>query len=309
MKHAAWILFLPFLVISGFGQEKIEVFYENSSEGEYKFYAINPNFCTYTLELDFSELHNLKGSVSFPFRMEVDKGQNYLFTLKRVQNDVATSFRFNSGYHVGCINPDVDENFIYLLPIAQAKKTQTFELDYFKINKSAPEPKNFYALGFLMPLGDTIFAARRGVVSDLKDGANLAHSNYEFTTTDNFIQIFHDDCSFGIYEIFQKSLVKRGQEVEAGDPIAISGGEKYEVGPHFRFEVYYNDEEKFTKKKEEAKRVHYWAYVPMHFYTVEDPDVQLKHNDSYTSIHPESMITQEMNKREKKKWSKQKRNF
>lgn len=148
---------------------------------------------------------------------------------------------------------------------------------------------------------DTIFAARRGVVSEVRDTSTLALSDYVYASDDNYMEIFHKDCTFGRYEVFKKSLVEPGQEIEAGDPIAIAGGEHYTTGSHVRFSVIYLNQ---SQNENKTERIHSWAYVPLFFFTAENENGPLIYGCTYTCVKPESVITQEFTKRELKKWRK-----
>jgi len=204
------------------------------------------------------------------------------------------------------MKPKINPEFVYLLPVGSGKTTKAQPLEFLQVG-SAPKPKDYYALIFKVNAGDTIYAARRGIVYLVKDAANLSGEGYTYSSKDGLIEIFHEDCSFGHYQVFDKSLVKEGQQVEAGDPIAIAGGEKYVSGAHVRFYVYYNFEQKFDKKYNDGTDVkNYWAYVPLVFYTQEEKAKMLTMNKEYTCEKPESIIIQEMSKRELKNWRKKK---
>jgi hypothetical protein len=216
-----------------------------------------------------------------------------------------STFKYTYTQIKGCINPKINQDYTYLLPIGIGKTTEAFHIEYLKINEKNPEPKDFFAIGFKINSGDTIFAARRGIVTSFRDNANLNLSEYAYSSEDNFIEIFHKDCSFGKYQVLKKSLVSIGQEVEAGDPIAIAGGEKYSSGPHVRFEVYYNFEQQFQVQNKDGSSIKtYWAYVPLVFFTKEEKNIKLNFGQKYTCEHPDSIIMQEMTKRQIKKWGK-----
>lgn len=288
-----------------FSQDKINVTYQLDSRGNYSFYCTNIDYCKYNVRIYFKELTNLKSNKNLPYITDVYPGSNFLFTLEKVDERRSSSFNYNYKCIRGCVNPKVDPNFTYLLPVGEGKTTIPFNIEYLKINDKNPEPKDFYVIGFKLDLGDTIFAARRGIVISYRDTTKLTLNGYRYSSEDNFIEIFHNDCSFGKYQVLKKSLVKIGQEVEAGEPIAISGGEKYISGPHVRFFVYYNYEQEFESKLSDGSNVkRYWAYIPLVFYTKEENKSRLSFNNKYTSVHPDSIITQEMTKREIRKWIK-----
>jgi len=63
----------------------IDVSYDENPEGTYNFYCTNKGLCTYTVEVTFPVLHNLKGLSSNKFVKDVERGQSRLLTL-RVDN-------------------------------------------------------------------------------------------------------------------------------------------------------------------------------------------------------------------------------
>ena len=95
--------------------------------------------------------------------------------------------------------------------------------------------KNAY--DFVMPIGTTVTAARAGVVADVRmkfrDGQ---HGKDE----SNWVKIRHPDGSFAHYgHLTQRgALVKLGDEVVAGQPIALSGNTGNTGGlPHLHFHL------------------------------------------------------------------------
>jgi len=310
-KH---VLFLAFLVFANMGNQihaqvegDVKISCENGDNGSYKFYCENRLYCSGVIEINFTRLENLKGVDDNPYKKDITgRGKRLLFTLLPIDPNQTTNFKYSYTYIRGCMKPNINPEFVYLLPIGTGKSTKANQLELVHIGKN-PEPKDYYALSFKVNAGDTIYAARRGIVYLVKDTANLTGEGYTYSSKDNYIEIFHEDCSFGHYEVFDKSLVKEGQQVEAGDPMAIAGGEKYVSGAHVRFYVYYNFEQKYAIKNSDGTDVkNYWAYVPLVFYTQEEKAKMLTMNKEYTCEKPESIIIQEMSKRELKNWRKKK---
>ncbi len=305
MKRFFQVMALQFFGLTTFSQQEVKVLYETDSKGNYNFYSINENYCDYTLEVYFQDIVNFKYKVQLPYKTVVSHGKNFLFTLEPDSPYRLSTFRYNYYYFKGPVNPKVDYSIKYLLPIAEGMTTEPFKLDYLKISKKDQEPKDYYALGFKVNAGDTIYASRRGVVSSLRDSTNLKYSDYIFTSDENYIEIYHKDCTFARYQVIKKALVEVGDEVEAGDPIAIASGDKYTSGPHVRFWVYYNHEyQNEVIDKDGSKVKKNWAYVPLTFITKECPNCKLEYGNTYTCIKPDSIITQEFTKRQLKKWKK-----
>jgi len=95
--------------------------------------------------------------------------------------------------------------------------------------------KNAY--DFVMPIGTTVTAARAGVVADVRmkfrDGQHGEHES-------NWVKIRHPDGSFAHYGHLTErgALVKLGDQVVAGQPIALSGNTGNTGGlPHLHFHL------------------------------------------------------------------------
>jgi peptidase M23-like protein len=286
-------------------QKKIEVTYEKNALGEYEFTCNNKTFCNYIVEVSFSLLENLRADVSLPFRETVAPGTSRLFVLRKSVIKEPAHLTYHYKTFKGCARPAVDTAFTYLLPVAPGKKTRIFELNYIaKEYGGESEPKDWYALGLRMKAGDTVFAARRGRVTEIRDYANLQDSGYTFAREENFVEIVHNDCSFAKYQVFRDSgiFVREGDWVEAGQPLGLAGGDKYADGPQVRFSVRYHLEQEVVKDGEKTGEVFYWAYVPLQFWTKDNGKTRLINHSSYTSEHPAEVITREMSKKQARKW-------
>jgi biotin carboxyl carrier protein len=247
-----------------------------------------------------------------PYRAVVKPGTNRLFVLSREEKTNPAEFKYTFHYIKGCINPTVDTNFTYILPIAAGKQGQAYEMNNTPSNLAradnpsvsaqgelTPPAKDWYVIRLKMKPGDTIYAARRGTVTEVEDQSGLNDASGSSGGSENYVEIYQADCSFGHYGVLRKSsaLVKPGQMVEAGQPIGLVGGDQYGRGSEARFSVYYNREEDIDGTNKKI----YWEYVPLQFWTKENGKGKLKHGAIYTSEHPLSVISQEMPKPKKGK--------
>ena len=299
---------LPLLLFAkANAQSPIDVFYEKDNTGAYAFFCRNTDFCPYTITITFTQLSGLQTSATLPYQTDVRPGQQSLFKLQPQPNQ-ATSFQYKISYIKGCKRPKVDTTVVYLLPASPGKRVSATELAYIgKLYAGQEDPKDWYSLAIKMNSGDTVFAARRGTVSTVRSDAAPMGTHLSFNRDDNMVEINHPDCSFATYTVFQpkRIFVKPGQFVEAGTPLGIVGGENYDYGPHVRFAVHYNYEAPVIKNGQPTDEKHYWAYVPVRFWLRDEQQAgRLEPRKSYLSDHPESVIKQEMSKRELKNWQK-----
>jgi beta-lactamase class D len=95
-----------------------------------------------------------------------------------------------------------------------------------------------FAWDFVMPNGTQILAARAGRVAEVKDAWDGIGLN------SNFISIEHEDGQRSMYAHirFNGSLVKVGESVNQGQPVALSGMVGQTVFPHVHFYVMNKEE-------------------------------------------------------------------
>jgi hypothetical protein len=288
-------------------QDLIYVHWIKNNRGEYEFFCDNRSFSDYTVEINFSEFINLQGNVAFPARIEVPPGINKpLFILRKSILGSASHFQYRHKSWKGCPSPKIDTGFAYLLPIAPGKAARVSELNSLaeEYGNEAP-PKDWYSLSMHVQAGDTVYAARRGRVTNTREHADLQDSGYSYSSEDNYIEIEHNDCTFGKYSVFRDDaiFVHPGDWVEAGQPMGIAGGDKYASGPQVRFSVFYHlEQDVLDKDGNSTGKTRHWAYVPLYFWTKDNGKMRLISRSTYIADHPDDLVTQEMSKREAKKW-------
>lgn len=114
------------------------------------------------------------------------------------------------------------------------------------------------ALDFEMPEGNTVCAAREGVVYSYKDKSEEGGMFSDNKRKANYLIIRHDDGSYGCYWHLQQNgvLVKKGR-VEKGQKIALSGATGQVIQPHLHFSVKRKltyDSDSFVKTKFRTSR-------------------------------------------------------
>jgi murein DD-endopeptidase MepM/ murein hydrolase activator NlpD len=139
-----------------------------------------------------------------------------------------------------CIERAVFENpdsSAYILPFPVDKKyicSQTY------CNPNGGH-KNQLAYDFALSIGDSVIAARSGIVKEIKK--DQPDSIVDSNSTHNFIMIEHQDGSVAFYaHLMQNSVcVRIGDTIMQGNFIALSGNSGYTANfPHLHFGVYKN---------------------------------------------------------------------
>ncbi|MHC1670567.1 M23 family metallopeptidase [Stenotrophomonas maltophilia] len=108
---------------------------------------------------------------------------------------------------------------------------------------SHDDEENRDAVDFALPEATLVLAAREGTVMQIQDGFR---GNGQDRERDggraNFIRVLHSDGSMALYGHLQAGgmRVRRGQAVQAGQPIGLSGNSGYSSAPHLHFVVQVN---------------------------------------------------------------------
>jgi len=310
--HERICLFLPFLLFlhtAVWAQRLIEVNYALDTKGRYVFTCTNHDFCTYVLYLDFPTLTNAKSDHALPYEAEVRPGVNQLLAISSADPSKDIKFNFKTSSRKGCLHPVINPNFTYLLPIAPGQETQAYRIVNTRnvpgggsATSGAAAGKggsgaatgaghdSGYAVRLRASIGDTIYAARRGVVTVVAVGNTENDAGANTTDSWNHVEISHADCSFAEYGVLKKdgAFVRPGQIVEAGTPIGLVGGDRYGRGSDVRFSVSYYPGIVGTE-------------IPLQFWTKGNGKGPLKHGATYTSEFPRSLLTQEKPKPAAKK--------
>jgi murein DD-endopeptidase MepM/ murein hydrolase activator NlpD len=268
-------------------QRVIDITYTQDNQGRYIFTAINKGYCPYVLHIDFPTMDNLSADHSLPYDVELKPGPAKILTLSPVDKTKDTKINYRSANHKGLLNPVVNPNFTYLLPTTPGQETQAYRIPNTRTNANAP---GFQDSGYSVRLrakpGDTIYAARRGVISEMDVHNTENDAGATSTSGWNYIEIYHADGSFAEYGILKKdgALVKPGQTVEAGAPIGIVGGDQYGRGSEIRFSVSYYPGIVNTQ-------------IPLLCWTKGNGKGQLKQGAYYTSEFTKALLTAESAKK------------
>lgn len=131
-----------------------------------------------------------------------------------------------------------DTSFVYALPY-KAGTQHCIVQGYF----GPFSHKERAALDFKMKRGTTILAARGGVVVRVKEDGDRGGWNKKYRPYGNNVVIQHADGSRAGYWHLQYNgaLVKVGDTVKTGQPIALSGKTGYAAMPHLHLIIWQFD--------------------------------------------------------------------
>lgn len=151
--------------------------------------------------------------------------------------EAGKDFRFEYDWTVGSLNPDHDDYYIYALPYGQDRAYPVIQGWGSRFTHTGPE---HFTVDFRMPEGSFVHAAREGVVAMVEDSHELGCFEPGCGRFANFVIILHDDDTTGEYYHLQHRgvLVRPGDRVARGQPIALSGNTGRSNTPHLHFGVY-----------------------------------------------------------------------
>lgn len=130
----------------------------------------------------------------------------------------------------GCINKSKP---LYFLPFPPG---QTYYVLQGNCGRHSHFAEQTFSYDFRMPVGTYITAMRPGKVVSVRDQSRDGSNSGDSL---NFIIILHEDSTASRYlHLTQNgSLVKKGQYVNAGDSIALSGNSGVSTEPHLHVDV------------------------------------------------------------------------
>lgn len=310
-SNLCWLQILLFFTIGLTGSAQnhsIEITSEMKEDRSVDFIFEKKDVGSFYLNLTFDRLENASPT---SYKGTVNSSQGKLLSIKPLNADRSVGYSYKYTYIRGQLNPKIDTSFVYLLPVSKGKTVKA--LNHFNINAmyfGSVQPKNWKSFQFNVESGDTVFAARKGLVVEVKDGIDPNPSaNVSYSSNSNSILIEHEDGTLGNYYVLKKGslMVKPGQVVYPHTPLALAGTYDLESNSQIRFCVYYLAEDNLEKSDQTtlATKKNFYAFVNPLFFTSEG-GVYLKAQQNYTVDFKEEHIMKELNKREKKKLETQK---
>ena len=135
-------------------------------------------------------------------------------------------------------NSKVDETYLYSLPYPDRKKYKIVQSFGGKFSHNKPHSR--YAIDFGMAIGDTITAARDGIVFFVKEDSDEHCRTRKCVSKGNKVLILHNDGTMAHYVHldFEGAIVEVGDKVRVGQPIAISGMTGFTTTPHLHLVMY-----------------------------------------------------------------------
>ncbi len=219
--------------------ELVSVEAEQNENGGYTFYASSDHLIPTFLTVSFESLTNLEADVELPYKSVLEAGteRKKLFTLSVKDERRSRGYRLAWTYARG--NPETaehDDAYAYLFPFEHGTKhkvTQGFRGTFTHFGQ------NEYGVDFDLDQGTGVYAARPGLVVEVKEDSNRGGPSPSYNHHANYVLVYHEDGSFGNYVHLRQNgaIVEPGDRVEAGQLIGYSGATGRASGPHLHFDV------------------------------------------------------------------------
>lgn len=220
----------PFLTLS----QDVNILSEKGKDNAIEIYAVNPANFEQSVKIDIT-YKGMTPSVALPITQVLPPdSRTHMLTMTPEPNK-SYSYKFQYTYIQGDVTATHDDDFIYQLPY---RKGSTYLVG--QSYNERPTHMNQYAVDFNMDEGTEITAVRNGIVTRIVDKYDKGCPKEECSQYNNFVLVKHSDGSVADYSHIRKNgaLVKTGDQVQAGDPIALSGATGWATGPHLHFEIY-----------------------------------------------------------------------
>lgn len=131
-----------------------------------------------------------------------------------------------------------DTFYNYALPFLKGKRYKVLQGQNTNFTHKGAYSR--YAIDFKMNIGQTICAIKDGFVIAIKEDSNKGGRNRKYINDGNYVILYHQDGLFTQYVHLKKDgvIVKKGDSVKKGQPIAYSGNTGMSTEPHLHFGVF-----------------------------------------------------------------------
>jgi len=260
---------------------------------------------SYYLKLKFTTLTNCYPS---DFEGVIKGNSGRLIQLKPINREKNVNFSYSYSSLRGVPNPKVDSLFNYTIPFKKGKKVRIDEAyNVGERHFGSEKPSKWKSYIIYTNNADTIVCMRKGIIvkiTDKYESDTLYQKSY--TSKRNSLIVEHSDGTYASYTGFNKNslFVKLGQTVYPQTQLGIIdkfNNKKYRLS----FAVYYLIDNNFERNEKQTlkNRKSRNEFLTPYFIT-ENGTSKIEPRKEYTVMFDETILFQELTRREKKKYKK-----
>lgn len=305
-KHLIIVLLLAFTTgLQAYGQErKVELSSRYDNQRNLIISAKKNAPGTYFVGVVFKEAVNCD-YVGNTFTTSIHSSRDIL-TIHPVHTEGSPRVRYQYYSTQGDPNCTPDTAFVYRLPYSTSisRPVHSLRLLGREARHITQRNVNWHAMQFMMEQGDTIFAARAGLVTlvkeDAEDPAENTSGRITYRQKANTIVVEHTDGTIARYSVLESNsiLVQPGDQVLCNTPLGLAGSYDNEYF-QLRLQIFY-PRLQAGNPLEDGFRFQFHYFHPVFATTA--GETKLTMQNSYQPIITEDMIIKEMSKREIRKY-------
>ncbi len=267
--------------------QQVEVQTNYSSSGDCDFIAYNYSGVPLYLLLNLADLQNTTFPGDLPFVKKLSPGFNTLFTLLSFSDTVVPSFYYEIHWFRSDPMANVNLDFPYLIPFKPGSKVCVFDVKNIDGFKGRKQLDSWTATGFYAKSGQQVFASRNGEVVEIAGAKRNELPETWYNNWTNCITLLQNDGTLICYRnVVNSRNFQTGQQVYAGEVIGkIAAGAN-----NLELLVYH----------ETSNKKGLFFIIPQ-FVVEEGRNEIVNSSTEYSVIHPYSVRSLEMTKRERKK--------
>ncbi len=218
----------------GSANYSVQVIAEERTDGTIAFNALLQN-CTEAVVTLRLELQNMLCDKKIPVTVNATAGK-MRFNVANIwapNPEGNNHYRYWTNSIFGRMRSTTTHRAIYALPYKGSKYIVAYVYPDHKALSNQPGDEHF--VGWRMPVGTTVRAAREGVVIAVRADVQATEQS-----AGNYVVIRHPDGTYGRYIHLHQNglLVRLGQKVSVHQPIGLSGASGGAPYPQLAFQVY-----------------------------------------------------------------------
>lgn len=304
MMRIKFLLFTALMVVCSFSYAQddllrtLKVSSEWDQNDNLVYTAEKPFPGTVSLLMKFDNVKNFR----IPENVFIIRSSGQFLSLRPIDKEGESSCQISYAWSYGNVRAKVDTEHTYLLPYPVERSgrcifTYNMRDSLFRNKAKVDRNKDFFAVRFYLEEGDTVYAARKGVVIKTIDGQSVDKSlagKVSYSSNENYITIEHGDGTCAEYSCLKEGsiAVEPGDMVYPGTPLALAGT--------FDGESHYLDFSVFSLVLDDNTFVTKY-YKPV--FSTDKGVIRLEHGEYYKPVITRELITGEMTKKEKKKFT------